>query len=105
MKIWHGQQRHLLLLQPGARRLALAARAMPVAAGMWHEMTPATVLAQITMPAQCRSATGQQRAQHFPVRRRQFGPSHFQTHAQYLSQARPWRWGRRATAGHEVSWA
>src|SRR5207244_1493474 len=67
MEVWQRQQCCFLLTQPVSRGSSLAERAMPVAAGVRHEMCPPALLAQVAMPAQRGGATSHQRIENAPM--------------------------------------
>ena len=71
MKIGHREQALYLRLHPVKSPHRLAARAMPVAAGMGCEMIAAAVLAAVDMPAHVGRAAGGETTDHFPVMGRQ----------------------------------
>src|SRR6516162_10681637 len=67
MKVGHWQKGRLLPGQPVSCGSSLAEWAVPVAAGVRHEMCPPALLAQVPMTAQRGSATSQQRIENAPM--------------------------------------
>jgi hypothetical protein len=88
------------LFQPAVSRLALAERAMAVAAGVRHKMALAALLAAVAMAAQGQRTAGQERTQYLPMMRGQLERGRLQAEAQDLGQLEPRRWTGRAAAGH-----
>ena len=100
MEVRHWQKRALLLFEPAVSRLALAERAMAVAAGVRHKMALAALLAAVAMAAQGERTAGQERTQDLPMMRGQLERGRLQAEAQDLGQLEPRRWTGRAAAGH-----
>ncbi len=100
VEVRHWQERVLLLFEPAVSGLALAERAMAVAAGVRHKMALAALLAAVAMTAQGQRTASQERTQDLPMVRGQLQRSRLQTEAQNLGQFEPRRLARRAAAGH-----
>jgi hypothetical protein len=101
VEIRHRQQRLLLLGQPVFGRLTLAKRAMPVAAGMRHKVSAATLQAPVAMTTQCRGAASQQRIKNAPMMLGQGWTRAGDADSQHCRQAQPSHRSRRPAAGHE----
>ena len=71
MEVRDGQEVFDLLFQPLSTVEFLAARTMPVATGVGHEMLALAVGAPILMATQRRGVTGGEGAQHLPMMNRQ----------------------------------
>lgn len=100
VEVGHWQQSLLLLFEPAVGCLALAERAMAVAAGVRHEMALTALLAVVAMTAQGEGTASQERTQDLPVMRGQLRRSYGQTETQDLGQFQPRRLTGRAAAGH-----
>jgi hypothetical protein len=81
MEVRHWQERALLLFEPAVSGLALAERAMTVAAGVRHEMALAALLAAVAMAAQGERTASQQRPQDLPMVRGQLESGRLQAEA------------------------
>src|SRR2546426_864729 len=80
-EVRHWQQSLLLVFEPAVSCLALAERAMAVAAGVRHEMALAALLAAVAMTAQGERTASQERTQDLPMVRGQLQRGHLQTEA------------------------
>jgi hypothetical protein len=100
MKIRHRQERRFLFGQPLAGGLPLAERTMPIASGVRYKVSASTLLAAVTMTAQRRSATGQQRIDNAPMMLGQGWTRAVETDSQNRRQTQPRRRSWRAATGH-----
>src|SRR6266446_1911756 len=78
VEVRHWQERTLLLFEPAVSRLALAERAMAVAAGVRHKMALAALLAAVAVTAQGERTASQERTQDLPMVRGQLAGGRLQ---------------------------